>query len=153
MEAALFLVDFHHFLSICTIYALLSRFMHFFCILQIPRLIYGWGSRPHCLLFSTVHFQVAPQMSFLWGDEDDVDDNDLWVGCTSTSCRNAAIHSFPGYTTSYHLPCRLQPSVSLLGPHKKPKIPRRMNTKQNKIEYIFPKRSEFSGKIVINSQI
>ena len=30
MEVAPFLVDFHHFLSICTIYALLSRFTHFF---------------------------------------------------------------------------------------------------------------------------
>ena len=49
MEVAPFFVDFHHFLSIFTIYALLSRFTHFFRKFLLAKIAFSATSHVFCM--------------------------------------------------------------------------------------------------------
>ena len=49
MEVAPFFVDFHHFLSIFTIYALLSRFTHFFRKFVLAKIAFSATSHVFCM--------------------------------------------------------------------------------------------------------
>ena len=53
MEVAPFFVDFHHFLSIFTIYALLSRFTHFFRNFFLAKIAFSATSHVFCMYANT----------------------------------------------------------------------------------------------------